>query len=124
MKQTGTATARILIADDQPGILLAFRLLLAELPAFEIVGEATDSQELVTAVNNMAPDLLLLDWELPGKPSLDQLRQIRPGLQIAAMSSRPEAEEAALSAGATIFISKGALPEQVVTAVASLLPAS
>jgi len=115
---------RILIADDQPGILLAFRLLLAELPAFEIVGEATDSQELVTAVNNMAPDLLLLDWELPGKPSLDQLRQIRPGLQIAAMSSRPEAEEAALSAGATIFISKGALPEQVVTAVASLLPAS
>jgi DNA-binding NarL/FixJ family response regulator len=116
---------RTLIADDQANIRAALTLLLEQEPQFKIVGEAADAVGLLQAVRKQAPDLLLLDWELPGLEAeylLHLLRYEQPHLLIVALSSRPEAEAAANAAGANAFISKGALPEQVLTAVYNLLP--
>ncbi len=116
---------RTLIADDQANVRSALALLLEQEPPFEIVGEAADALGLLQAVHKHTPDLLLLDWELPGLEAehlLHSLRYEQPCLLVAALSSRPEAEAAALAAGVNAFISKGALPEQVLTAVIDLLP--
>jgi DNA-binding NarL/FixJ family response regulator len=116
---------RTLIADDQANVRTSLALLLEEETQFEIVGEAADAVGLLRAVRKHTPDLLLLDWELPGLEAehlLHLLRYERPDLLIVALSSRPEAEEQASKAGANAFISKGALPEQVLTAVFDLLP--
>lgn len=116
---------RILIADDQANVRSALALLLEQATQFEIVGEAADAVGLLQAVRKQTPDLLLLDWELPGLEAehlLHLLRYGQPRLLIVALSSRPEAEAAAKVAGADAFISKGDLPEQVLTAVCNLLP--
>jgi DNA-binding NarL/FixJ family response regulator len=116
---------RILIADDQANIRSALTLLLEQEAQFEIVAEAAEAAGLLQAVRKNNPDLLLLDWELPGLEGehlLHLLRYGQPHLLIVALSSRPEAEAQAIKAGADAFISKGALPEQVLTAVYNLLP--
>jgi DNA-binding NarL/FixJ family response regulator len=115
---------RTLIADDQANVRSALALLLEQEPQFEIVGEAADALGLLQAVHKHTPDLLLLDWELPGLETghlLHLLRCQQPHLLIVALSSRPEAQALALKAGVNAFISKGALPEQVLATVANLL---
>ncbi len=67
------------------------------------------------------PDLMLLDWELPGGRALRALRDIqavRPGVMVVALSGRPEARWAALAAGVNAFVSKGEPPERLLAAVA------
>ena len=116
---------RTLIADDQANVRSALVLLLEQEPQFEIVGEAADAIGLLQTIRKHPPDLLLLDWELPGLEAdylLHLLRYEHPHLLVVALSSRPEAEAQAIKAGANAFISKGALPEQVLTAVTNLLP--
>ena len=56
---------RILIADDQPNVRSALRLLLEQDPDVHIVAEVADSNGLLKQVGKNCPDLVLLDWELP-----------------------------------------------------------
>lgn len=115
---------RVLLADDQVKVRSALRLYLEQDPSIQIVGEAADTTGLLLAVTNKSPDLVLLDWELPGLPAdqlLRLLRYERPSLKVIAMSSRPEAREAALKARVDAFISKGASPERVLKILNELL---
>ncbi len=111
---------RILLADDRPRVRAALRLLLEQEPDILIVGEAADAVSLRLALQREMPDLLLLDWELPGLPVGQRLQfirgeQTRP--RILALSGRPEARADALNGGADGFVSKGDPPEHVLAAV-------
>ncbi len=111
---------RILLADDRPRVRAALRLLLEQEPDWVIVGEAADAAGLRLALQEETPDLLLLDWELPGLPRTQRLAFIRgerAGLRVLALSGRPEARAEALSSGADGFASKGDPPENVLAAV-------
>ena len=111
---------RVLLADDQAMVRSALRLLLEQQPDVEILGEAVDTTGLLDWVKATHPDLVLLDWELPGLPPValvPLLRFYRPGLRVIALSGRPEASKAALEAGADAFVSKGEPPECLVMAV-------
>lgn len=111
---------RILLADDRPRVRAALRLLLEQEPDMVIVGEAADAAGLRLALQRETPDLLLLDWELPGLPLAQRISFIRngqPRLRILALSGRPEARAEALSNGADCFASKGDPPELVLAAV-------
>jgi DNA-binding NarL/FixJ family response regulator len=115
--------AHVMIADDQVSVRAALRLLLEQEPHVTIVGEAADATGLLLLVSKLDAQLLLLDWELPGLPPRHLLRLLqyeRPSLQIIAMSSRPEARQRALQAGAAAFLSKGAPPETVLAILAQL----
>ncbi|MDX1417037.1 MAG: response regulator transcription factor [Candidatus Promineifilaceae bacterium] len=114
---------RVLLADDHLPVRSALKLALSQLPEFEIVGEAADATSLLRAAAHKEPDLLLLDWELPGLPMEQLLRLLRferPSLKIFALSSRPEAEQAALVAGVHIFRSKTDQPERILNTLRSL----
>lgn len=58
-------TLRTILADDEPLGRFALRQLLARHPDLELVGEASDGEEAVAAVSRHAPDLLLLDVQMP-----------------------------------------------------------
>lgn len=111
---------RVLLADDQSKVRSALQLLLEQQPGIHVLGEAVDTTGLLSWVKAMCPDLVLLDWELPGLPRHDVLSALRarcPHLKVIALSGRPEARQAALTAGADAFVSKGDPPEQLLAAV-------
>ena len=111
---------RVLLADDQKKVRSALRLLLEQQPDVEILGEAVDTTVLLDWVKAAHPDLVLLDWELPGLPAVALLPLLhfqQPGLQVVALSGRPEARRAALEAGVEAFVSKGDPPEVLVAAL-------
>jgi len=110
----------MLIADDQPQVRSALRLLLEQHPDLNVIGEAVDAQGLLDWVRAVCPDIVLLDWELPELPRNDVvsvLRALCPHLLVIALSGRPEARQAALDAGVNAFVSKGDPPERLLAAV-------
>jgi len=119
---------RVLIADDQPQVRSALQLLLKQEPGVAVVGEAENVEEALELVAARRPDLVLLDWELPGLRAADVPKKAKPGLlpalrarcprvKVVALSGRPEARQAALAAGADVFVSKGDPPERLLAAV-------
>ena len=111
---------RILLADDQEAVRRALRLLLEQVTDCTVVGEVAHAGGLARAVRRGAPDLVLLDWELPDLTA-DGLLPLAKGdgapVAVIAMSSRPEARAAALAAGADGCISKGRPAEEVLAAI-------
>lgn len=76
----------------------------------QIVGEAADIDCVFAVVWATRPQLVLLDWELPGGVDaalITWLHALNPQPCILVFSSWPEAEQQALTAGADIFVSKG-----------------
>jgi DNA-binding NarL/FixJ family response regulator len=111
---------KILVADDQPQVRSALRLLLEQRPQTTIVGEAENAQELLDRLPALLPDAILLDWELPGLSSTSHLASLRKACsetQIVALSARPEARQLALDAGADCFVCKGDPPEELLAAL-------
>lgn len=100
---------QIFLADDDLSVRYALRLLLEQAGYF-VVGEASDAEGLLAQVCVSPPDLVLLDWELPGLRAsrlLPTLRNYCHETKVVAISARPEARQIALALGVDAFISKG-----------------
>jgi len=111
---------RVLVADDQAKVRSALRLLLEQEPDVEIVAEAAEADDLLAQVKETRPDLVLLDWELPGLSSnshLPILRALCLHLKLVVLSGRPKARQTALDAGADAFVSKIDPPERLLAAL-------
>ena len=67
---------RILLADDHPMISTAIEALLRNSP-FEMVGMATTGEQALRKVEELKPDILLLDLQMPGGTGMDVLRRLR-----------------------------------------------
>ena len=107
---------RVLLAAPQPDVRAALRLMLLDL-SMEVVGEAADWPLTLALAPESRPDMLLVDWELIPLDSgntLTQLRAVCPAAVVIVLISQLEArQQAALSAGADAFISKGEMPDRV-----------
>ncbi len=114
MRETGQT--RILVADSDARVRLALHTLLKQEPGHFVVRESGDVGSLATQVRELRPDLVLLDWELPGRPAAALLLALH-GLdyhpRIIVLSTRPESELDALAAGADAFVYKGDPPERL-----------
>ena len=109
-----TKTLRILIADKNRDSRSALALLLETRLGATIVGEATTMERLLEQAALTHPDVVLLDWKLPGKPEADRIvvmRSVAPGARVIVISARPEA--ASQAAGADAFVNKTDPPERI-----------
>lgn len=107
---------RVYLADAKPEERSALRLLILDLK-MEVVGEAADWFTTLAQVPISLADILLVDWDLlPSAPStaLEELRKACPAALVIVLISQLDArQQAALSAGADAFISKGETPDRV-----------
>ena len=107
---------RVFVADANPQERTALRLVLLDLK-MEMAGEAADWVTTLAQAPVSRTDMLLIDWDmLPNSPTmaLDELRRACPAALVIVLISHLDArQQAALSAGADAFISKGETPERV-----------
>jgi DNA-binding NarL/FixJ family response regulator len=116
---------RIVVADSQPDVRYALRVLLQIVRELhvEIIAEVMDADGLFRALSSHHADLLLLDWSLPDLPLERRLQRIRegsPGLRIIVLSGRPEVKEDVLASGADAFVSKIDSVDPLISAIRSL----
>jgi DNA-binding NarL/FixJ family response regulator len=106
----------VFLADSQNEERSALRLLLLDLK-MKVVGEAADWSTTLAQAPINRTDMLLVDWDLlPSEPAaaLEKLREACPAALVVVLISHLDArQQAALSAGADAFISKGEMPERV-----------
>ena len=114
---------RILLAIGDTDLRLSLELLLSEEPGIRIAGSVIDTSGLLVLAKNSCPDLVLLDWELPGGPIQAVLGEIKPldcQPKIIVLGRRPGSKESALRAGADVYLTKGDPPEQLLVALRAL----
>ena len=107
---------RVYLADALLEERSALRLVLLDLN-LEVAGEAGDWATTLAQAPMSRTDMLLVDWDLlPSAPraALEELRKACPAALVIVLISHLDArQQAALSAGADAFISKGETPERV-----------
>ena len=113
---------RIVLADDHAVVRSALRMLLDAEPGLEVVAEAGDVDGAVRYVRGHRPDVLILDLNMPGRPSLDALPEIShasPETQVVVltMQSEPAFAREAMQAGVLGYILKEAADAELVKAV-------
>lgn len=106
-------TVRVLIVDDQEPFRLAARMVVELTDGFEVVGEAETGEDGVTMAASLAPDLVLMDVNLPGIDGSEATRRINAAAAppvVLLLSTYEEAEYAprAAECGAAGYIPKAA----------------
>jgi DNA-binding NarL/FixJ family response regulator len=120
---------RILVADSDLRVRSALHVLLLQTLLKQdaepvVVAECPDLDAMVEQLRAFQPHLVLLDWDLPGRPAPALLLgrnapAAHPKLII--LSRRPEARKAALAIGADDFVYKGDPPDMLVAACRRVL---
>ena len=113
---------RVFIVDDHTLIRDGLRTLLAADPLFEVVGEASNGQELLDQLPTVAADVVLLDLNMPvldGLATTHRLREEYPHLRILLLSMMTHERTIgeALAAGAHGYVLKNADKYEVVAAL-------
>jgi len=115
-----TGPVRVLIVDDQDAFRTAARMVVELSDGFKVVGEADSGEESIRLVDELTPDLVLMDVKMPGMDGLEATRQIVAGqtcTHIVVLSTYDEYAPQALEAGAAAFISKSDFsPEELAAA--------
>jgi DNA-binding NarL/FixJ family response regulator len=121
----GPATAppiRILIADDHPVVRDGVRAMLGTQPDFQVIGEAANGTEAAQRAEQLQPDVILLDLEMPeldGVMVLTKIRAARPDARVIILTAYDEDERIvnAVIAGAQGYVLKGAPREEIFQAI-------
>jgi len=118
---------RVLVVDDQVLIRRAVVQILGTAPDVDVVGEAPDGLEAVAAASRLRPDVVVMDIRMPRMDGIEATAAICSDADLAEtrvliLTTFEEDEYivAALRAGASGFIGKGAEPEAIVHAVQAI----
>ena len=117
-----TDPIRILIADDHPVVRDGLAAILSTQADFEVVGEASDGQEVIVQVAKLEPHVVLLDLEMPeldGVETLELLRESHPEIRAIVFTAFDTDERilSAVQAGAQGYLLKGAPRDELFAAV-------
>ncbi|WP_232680105.1 response regulator transcription factor [Nocardioides sp. R-C-SC26] len=113
---------RVLLVDDQELIRAGFRLILSVEDDIEVVGEAADGAGAIEAAAALAPDVVLMDVQMPGMDGIaatEQIAAASPGTSILILTTFDDDGYlfAALQAGASGFLLKNCPPDDLVAAI-------
>lgn len=116
-----------MVADDQELVRTGFRMILEAQPDIEVVGEASDGEEAVTAWRRLKPDVILMDIRMPVLDGMEATRRIMAaggaGCRVIMLTTfdLDEYVYGALRAGAGGFLLKDVSRARLVEAVRGVL---
>lgn len=113
---------RIVIADDHPIFRAGLLGLLSGQQDFQVVGEAANGREAVSVVRHVAPEVLLVDLQMPeldGVGAIRQLREVAPSTRILVLTTYDSDGDIlrAVEAGATGYLLKDTPREELFRAI-------
>ena len=123
-----TDTLRIVVVDDHEVVRRGLEQVLANVPDMELVAAAASGEEAVGLVEDLRPDVMLMDLSMPGIGGVEATRQVCAraveldrDVHVVALTSFAEQKTvlAALHAGASGYLLKHATPEDVIAAIRS-----
>jgi DNA-binding NarL/FixJ family response regulator len=109
---------RLLIVDDHPVVRDGLRGMLESQPDFEVVGEAGDGSEAVQQVENLKPDIVLMDLRMPvmdGVTALGEIKANNPEVQVLVLTTYDSDADIlpAIEAGAAGYMLKDSSKEEL-----------
>jgi DNA-binding NarL/FixJ family response regulator len=115
-------THRVALVDDQPLVRTGLRVLLADTPDLEVVGEAATGVEAVRLVRDVQPDVVVMDLRMPELDGIEATRLITAGpgdARVLVLTTFDDDEYvyAALRAGASGFVVKDMALEDILGAI-------
>jgi NarL family two-component system response regulator LiaR len=113
---------RVLICDDQLVVRAGLHAILGTVPGIEVVGEAVDGDEVLSQVEALAPDVVLMDLKMPGTNGVQATRAIRDrhphvGVLVLTTYDADEWVLNAVRAGASGYLLKDTPREALVAAI-------
>jgi DNA-binding NarL/FixJ family response regulator len=113
---------RVLLVDDEPLLRMAFTMVLDAQADMAVVGEAGDGQQAVRLARRLRPDVVLMDVRMPGTDGIEATARIVESCHdsrvlILTTFDLDEYAFAGLRAGASGFLLKNALPEELLAAI-------
>src|SRR5215472_12942147 len=119
IREKKKATVRIVIADDHPIVRDGLKKLLLLEDDFEVIGEAGDGREVLEKVQEMDPDVLLLDLRMPnldGLATLQALQQSNKRTRVIVLTASEDKNEfvQAMKLGCSGIVLKQTAPDLIV----------
>jgi DNA-binding NarL/FixJ family response regulator len=113
---------RVLIVDDQPLVRSGLRMIVSTREEFAVVGEATQGLEAVEMAKQLAPDVVIIDIQMPVLDGVEATRRITalpnpPKVLVLTTFERDDYLHEALRAGASGFLLKNSPPERLLDAL-------
>jgi CheY-like chemotaxis protein len=123
------ACVRVLLVDDHAMVRQGLRAILETYADVQIVGDASDGIEALSAVDRLHPRVILMDINMPHKNGIAVTAEIKarhPDIPIIGLSvnAGQENQEAMLKAGASMLLTKEAAVDQLYTAIRQVMKAS
>lgn len=121
MNETGN-NIRLLIADDNAATRAATIALLETSTFRADIWEAADGEEAVQLAENIQPDVVLMDVQMPkldGIQATKRIKQCWPAIKVIVLTMYVTYRAAAIAAGADAFLLKGGSADGLITAVFS-----
>ncbi|GAA3041935.1 response regulator transcription factor [Kitasatospora albolonga] len=115
-------TVRVLLADDQPLVRAALKMVITDAPDLELAGEAGNGAEAVALAAELRPDVVVMDLRMPVLDGIEATRRITSGAagpQVVVLTTFDEDENVhgALRAGASGFLVKDMALDEILSAV-------
>ena len=115
-------TVRVLLADDQPLVRAALKMVITDAPDLELAGEAGNGAEAVALAEELRPDVVVMDLRMPVLDGIEATRQITSGpvgphVIVLTTFDEDENVHGALRAGASGFLVKDTPPPEIAQAV-------
>jgi two-component system response regulator DesR len=113
----------VLLATEQADLRISLELLLDQEPGVNIIGSVSETEGLLALIRSAQPDIVILEWDLPGRPMNDLLaaaRRLGHQAKFIVLGNQPQQKQKALQAGADAFVEKGGPPERLLAAFREL----
>lgn len=116
---------RVVVADDHPAFRAGLRLMLDIAEDVDIVGEAEDGARVVDVVQELQPDVVVMDLRMPGLDGIEATRRllaVQPdlGVVVLTMFEDDESVFAAMRAGARGYLLKGAEQDEILRGIRAI----
>ncbi|GII60413.1 DNA-binding response regulator [Sphaerisporangium krabiense] len=120
--EASPTTVRVLLVDDQPLVRAALRMVIADVPDLDVVGEAGTGTEAVELTERTRPDIVVMDIRMPGMDGIAATRQITSGptdARVIVLTTFDDDDYVygALRAGASGFLVKDMALEDILAAI-------